>query len=47
MLRGARGELIRQPWFQSIRRENADTPVFVTFGVALVITLHYSSGFRR
>jgi hypothetical protein len=44
MLRGARGELIRQPWFQSIRRENADTFVFVTFGVALVITLALQFG---
>jgi hypothetical protein len=39
MLRGARGELIQQPWFQSIRQENADLVVRVAFGVAILITL--------
>jgi hypothetical protein len=39
MLRGARGELIRQPWFQSIRQGNADLFVRVAFGAAIVITL--------
>ena len=39
MLRGARGELIRQPWFEAIRRDNADMFVYVSFSVALLIVL--------
>jgi hypothetical protein len=39
MLRGARGELIRQHWFQSIRRDNPDRFVFGSFCAVIVVTL--------
>lgn len=39
LLRGANNELIRQPWFDSIRYQNADLFVYVSYGAALLISL--------
>jgi hypothetical protein len=39
MLRGIRGELIRQPWFQNLRRQSADQFVYITYAVGFVLSL--------
>lgn len=39
MQRGARGELLRQPWFHDMRQRNADPFVYVSFGVGVVVSL--------
>lgn len=39
MERGVRGELIRQPWFQSMRANSADTFVIATYGGGFVISI--------
>jgi hypothetical protein len=38
MLRGIRGELVRWPSFQSIRRDNPDVFLYVSFGVACLLS---------
>ena len=44
LLRGMRGELIRQDWFQNVRRQNADKFVLGTFGAAVIIVLALQFG---
>ncbi|KAA0093556.1 hypothetical protein CIW49_26165 [Mycolicibacterium sp. P1-18] len=39
MQRGIRGELIRQPAFQNMRRQNPDQIVYVSYGVGLLFSL--------
>ncbi|ANE83451.1 hypothetical protein A7U43_28475 (plasmid) [Mycobacterium adipatum] len=39
MYRGVRGELIQQPWFQSIRQQSADPFVYITFGIGVLLVL--------
>jgi hypothetical protein len=37
--RGVRGELFRQPWFHNLRATQPDTFVYVSFGVAVVMSV--------
>ncbi|HET6737106.1 MAG TPA: hypothetical protein VFH65_31100, partial [Mycobacterium sp.] len=39
MSRGIRGELIRQPWFLNFRHQSADSFVYVTFGIGLLMAI--------
>lgn len=39
MLRGIRGELIPQPWFQNLRRQSADQFVYITYAVGFALSL--------
>src|ERR1700733_3846382 len=39
LVRGANGELLRQPWFDSIRAQSADNFVFLSYGGAFVFGL--------
>jgi hypothetical protein len=42
MLRGTRGEVLPQPWFQKLRANSADMFVFVSYPAAFVITIMFS-----
>ncbi len=39
MERGLRGDLIRQPWFENFRRRSPDPFVFISYGVAVFVTI--------
>ena len=39
LMRGANGELLRQPWFDSIRAQSADNFVYFSYGGAFLLSL--------
>ncbi len=44
LLRGTNGELLRQPWFDSMRYQNADLFVYLSYGAAAVISMILGAG---
>lgn len=44
MRQGVRGELMAQPWFRSLRQEKPDQVVYVSLGVAAVLSVLLATG---
>lgn len=42
MSRGISGDLIRAPWFTNIRQTSADTFVYVTYGVGVLLAIVFA-----